>query len=673
MIIIFNIINYYLYNMNEIKFNFSNFDIKNYEKINQFNINFSCNNVENILSIFSIDNNKKLNHPLLLNGNYCLFCHEIKDKNIYYLKKKHREINLGNFLLKKEIKFRKTHKKEKIYKRQFIKSTEHKIALKKNKSNINNKNNIEIKKSESDTEEFFIKNKEINILENDSTKKITKKTKSTLTKSNLKNMMKETNIRNYSKKKILKTTKLNRTRFASSEIILNNNNDNISEETIESNYNMNISSKNESKTNKTSNNKRNKLFKHYSFLSPFKKINSFKKGNNNILNNNITNTNNNLICNICFDSMNNKYNLKCGHSYCKICIKNLILNSLENISLFNNIKCPNEFCQKKIENNIIEDLIDEKDYIKYLKFQKRIFSLSNNDKFIPCPFPDCDGYGEKIKIKKKYLQCEECKNYFCIECLKIIQKENKEKITNLKKSKNNKNKFSNYNILNNNNLNKNNNEISENENLEENEKLEIRISSIIHNCSLLKSINEKETEDYIFKNKNIKKCPNCNSYIEKTINNCNNMKCTNLWCNYEFCWICMKKYDNGHYKNPFNECFGLSQIDLNHNFQNYKGARILKCFFISSVILLIFFPMFVNFFSFCLIVLYLKFIDTNRKKIFIRNHFFQIFFKFLLYGFYGLISFSLISFGYLVLIFFIFLIPFFVIIYKCKNEDKYNY
>ena len=67
---------------------------------------------------------------------------------------------------------------------------------------------------------------------------------------------------------------------------------------------MNISSKNESKTNKTSNNKRNKLFKHYSFLSPFKKVNSFKKGNNNILNNNITNTNNNLICNICFDSMN---------------------------------------------------------------------------------------------------------------------------------------------------------------------------------------------------------------------------------------------------------------------------------------------------------------------------------------------------------------------------------
>ncbi len=89
--------------------------------------------------------------------------------------------------------------------------------------------------------------------------------------------------------------------------------------------------------------------------------------------------------------------------------------------------------------------------------------------------------------------------------MKIIQKENKEKISKLKKSKNNKKKLSNYNILNNNNLNKNNNEISENENLEENEKLEIRISSIIHNCSLLKSINEKETEEYIFKNKNKKK------------------------------------------------------------------------------------------------------------------------------------------------------------------------
>ena len=146
------------------------------------------------------------------------------------------------------------------------------------------------------------------------------------------------------------------------------------------------------------------------------------------------------------------------------------------------------------------------------------------------------------------------------------------------------------------------------------------------------------------------------------------MKCTNLWCNYEFCWICMKKYDNGHYKNPFNECFGLSQIDLNHNFQNYKGARILKCFFISSVILLIFFPMFVNFFSFCLIVLYLKFIDTNRKKIMIKNNKLKYVYVVTEYTFYFLIALAMISLGYLVLMILIIGIPIYILVEKIKNE-----
>ena len=37
------------------------FDIKNYEIINEFNLNFYCNKVENILSIFKEDKYKKRN------------------------------------------------------------------------------------------------------------------------------------------------------------------------------------------------------------------------------------------------------------------------------------------------------------------------------------------------------------------------------------------------------------------------------------------------------------------------------------------------------------------------------------------------------------------------------------------------------------------------------------
>ena len=36
--------------------------------------------------------------PLLLNGNYCFFCHEINNKNLFYLKYSHNKFDLGNFL-----------------------------------------------------------------------------------------------------------------------------------------------------------------------------------------------------------------------------------------------------------------------------------------------------------------------------------------------------------------------------------------------------------------------------------------------------------------------------------------------------------------------------------------------------------------------------------------------
>ena len=135
----------------------SHFDIKQYELINEFNNIFSCNNVGKILSIYSKDNKNKINHPLLLNGNYCLFCHEVLNKNLFYLKYNHKEINLKNFLNENKIKLRRVFHKEKIYKRRFIHSTEHNNN--KNNNNFSKNEN----KSQSDTEEYFINNKQINL------------------------------------------------------------------------------------------------------------------------------------------------------------------------------------------------------------------------------------------------------------------------------------------------------------------------------------------------------------------------------------------------------------------------------------------------------------------------------------------------------------------------------
>ena len=50
-----------------------------------------------------------------------------------------------------------------------------------------------------------------------------------------------------------------------------------------------------------------------------------------------------------------------------------------------------------------------------------------------------------------------------------------------------------------------------------------------------------------------KRCPKCKYFIEK-IDGCNHMTCT--YCKYEFCWLCMQKYDSNHYKSSFT-CYGL--------------------------------------------------------------------------------------------------------------------
>ena len=592
------------------------FDIKNYEKINEFNLNFYCNKVENILSIFKEDKYKKKEHPLLLNNNYCFFCHELYNKNLFYLKYSHNKFDLGNFFNDNQIKLRKVYKKQKIFKRRFIHSSEH------NNQNISYKNN---KQSESDTDEFFFDNININIFEKK--KELPKKELTILKNKFLSHKKFQTitlpnNIFSPLSEQpffIPKETQFNRK--------MNSNN-------LDSKQRLSNENNQNGDTNTNIENNAPKITKrNYSVLNKLSIKTIFSKKISNIIytnspNSNILNTNNQLICTICCDNFKEKYNLQCGHYYCKECLIKFIISCLENISKFNEIKCLNEFCQQKIDDNLIEDLLDDDNFKKYKKFKKRIYSLTNH-KLIPCPYPDCDGYGEKLKIKKNKLKCEECNNIFCILCLKIID----------------------YNI-------------SEEEEI-------ISFNNIIHNCSDLQTIDDDLTEKYFENNKNIKKCPKCNCWVEKIQNNCNNMKCSNLWCNYEFCWICMQKYDHKHYKNPFSQCFGLSQTDVTSKLYNYKGARIFKCIIISLVFMFVLFPMFVNFFSFSLITLYLKFVDSNRKKISFKNKVLKYSFMGIEYTFYFLIALAMISLGYLVLMSLIIGIPIYILIEKCHTQDEY--
>lgn len=52
-----------------------------------------------------------------------------------------------------------------------------------------------------------------------------------------------------------------------------------------------------------------------------------------------------------------------------------------------------------------------------------------------------------------------------------------------------------------------------------------------------------------------KQCPKCSTIIEKN-DGCNELKCLN--CQFRFCWLCLKEYEDGHYSYyNYSGCPGL--------------------------------------------------------------------------------------------------------------------
>ena len=105
---------------------------KNYENINYFNKNFICNNVQEIISLYTKNEEGLWNHPLLLNYNYCFFCGDSCQSRSQRqsLIDNHIKTNLGDFMRRKRIKFRKKSLRlSKLASRRFIKSTDSKVII----------------------------------------------------------------------------------------------------------------------------------------------------------------------------------------------------------------------------------------------------------------------------------------------------------------------------------------------------------------------------------------------------------------------------------------------------------------------------------------------------------------------------------------------------------------
>ena len=599
---------------------------KNYEMINIFNQHFKCNKVQNILNLY----NKKSNiwqHPLILNYDYCLFCLE-KSKNkysIHSLKENHIKMNnkeLMNFFYKNSILFRQCKSKiDKLKYRKFIKSSEKKRKKKFKNENetlsdtelfVPNKEKIKkIKKPR--TANFFNSKSQIifsgkndsmnlneennnNNLNNDDNNKNNNEDSTIGMKNIIIEEQSENNSNIFNENSLINQTKKNKLKVNVKENLDNKENTNL-------NKKVSKSPLNNSKILKNSFNFFSSFFKKFSSnISPNNSITEIPFPNfdrreikeiNKSEENNRKYSIKNEICSLCMGEIIDKFVLGCGDFYCRECIRNIILNSLNDISKFDKMICPT--CNEQIEENFIKKLCTEKEYEKYIKYKKRIEGLKNKE-LIPCPYPDCESYCNINLVSKNISKCEN-NHIFCVKCLKII--------------------------------------------IDEKYKEE-------HKC-------EDEKKDlnyrYLHSEKTIRKCPNCNSWVqrdEKIL--CNNMTCSNIWCNYEFCWICGKQYDNSHYKNPFSICFGLQESKFESKFAKYKSIRILKCLLIFILLICIIFPIIIVLFSFFVVGIYfVTFIldGTYLKRLKLKNQILNKIFYFLVYLNYIVLALSLLSLGYL--------------------------
>ena len=619
--------------------------------INIFKKNFFCDDKGTIIDIFTkkddiflfnnqiIFKTEKYIHPIFLNYNYCFFCFN-KRKTKYFTKNliesHNNDIYLFDYIKNKRIRLKKgNNKKEKLI-RRFIHSSEKKQNIEdENTNNLNinsdtdlyiDSNNKNINKTKNFDNNSNNINNNVNIDRKSlKSKKYSSSTLEDCSKSNEMNI--DINI-NIDEKKVdnkfakIKSHVINENQLKFNIIQKNKNN----EQTTKNSNIKNI-------LNKSSDflifDKKEKYKKNYfsliknvavERLKKLKRPNSRKKNKKKssvVHSNKIKND----FCSICLGEIKEKYTLICGDFFCKECLYERIKSILKCISDFDKIRCP--LCNELIEDNTLKRLLNENEYKFYEKIKMRIEGLKNKN-LIPCPYPDCEGFANRaIEHKNKIYICQN-NHYFCGKCREAIE----QKLFLTKKKHLCKNKY----------------------------------------IKTMKYLNEKKKKNII------KRCPNCDCWVQKEQNNCNNVICSNIWCNFEFCWICKSPYDDYHYKNPFSMCFGLSSINPENYLKN-RRIRFLRCIFIFLIIIFLLLPFCLFFFSIIEIFIYVfGFLieKSGLKNVKFKSKFAHDFFYKILLSFYFFISIGLIPVGYFSLGLIVFIIPFICLINKMKNNDIFN-
>jgi len=206
----------------------------------------------------------------------------------------------------------------------------------------------------------------------------------------------------------------------------------------------------------------------------------------------------NTTCKICLEKKWRReiFVLDCGDKYCYECIATYLTTWFVTDGYLKKVPCPNPECDRSIHDTDIRETCPTDVYFKYKEFHDVAHLLAETT-CRWCPRPDCNTPVVADPSHESFpcLSCSKCSTQFCFTCSTDWHPglSCEENMKELKKSQN---------------------------------------------------LEEKQTEEWKKKH-HVRKCPRCAVDIEKDTG-CNHMTCSS--CNYQFCWICKKKFTTDHYR-----------------------------------------------------------------------------------------------------------------------------
>jgi len=132
-----------------------------------------------------------------------------------------------------------------------------------------------------------------------------------------------------------------------------------------------------------------------------------------------------LQCSICLNYSKDKYRLFCGHSYCKVCIREYCFSKNEMQQ-----KCMTPGCDAPLQSVDLRNLFNNEELKRLFTNAKQKFLTDKKDQFVECKTSDCQcilennmyrakGSKEEREKRRRYVVfCDGCGADFCFNCKK---------------------------------------------------------------------------------------------------------------------------------------------------------------------------------------------------------------------------------------------------------------